>query len=86
MDWDRAGRAKWIANYLGLILDRHILGDVLDGGIFSTLFTSRYPEIAKQAERVSVEVISIEFDTSERMFKALRKARVNVAYAPAAFQ
>lgn len=75
MDWDRAGRAKWIANYLALILDRHVLGDVPDGGSFSKLFTSRYPEIAKQAERVSEEVISIGFDTPEKMFKALGKAR-----------
>ena len=73
---DRQSRAVWIANHVGFILDRHFFGDAPGGSSFSTWFESRYSEIAKKAELVAAEVISIGFDTPKKMFVALERARV----------
>ncbi len=71
-----AGKAFWVANYLGFILDCHVNGDTPGSSDFSTWFASRYPETVREAERVAAEVISMEFDTPKKMFEALESTRV----------
>lgn len=73
---DRADKALWIANHLGFILEHYVLGDAPGDSNYAKWFDSRYPRIVKQAELVAAEVISMGFDTPEKMFAALERARV----------
>lgn len=72
---DPAGRAHWTANFMGHVLDQHVLGEGLASNDFLEWFSKRYPEIADEARKIAAEVISMGFDTPEKMFAALRTAR-----------
>lgn len=72
---DSAGKAHWIANCLGHILSQHVLGVNSADDKFLQWFTERHPSIAHEAECIAAEVISIGFETPEKMFIALEIAR-----------
>jgi len=72
---DAAGKAHWTANCLGHVLAQHVLGDDPVSADFLDWFSARYPDIEDEARRVASKVISIGFDTPEKMFLALDAAR-----------
>ena len=72
---DAAGKAHWIANFMGHILYLNINGDTHADEDYFKWFTERYPSIASEAERIAEKVISIGFDTPDKMFNALSEAR-----------
>ncbi len=76
---DAAGRAHWIANCLGHLLDQHVLGETPEGTQFFDWFSRRYPQIAADAERIAREVVLIGFDTPGKMFTAMHKAHSMLA-------
>jgi hypothetical protein len=72
---DPGERALWIANFLGCILDRKVLGDEPATVEFGTWFSSRFPEIASEAKRIADSVAPAGFDTPDKMLVALDTAR-----------
>jgi hypothetical protein len=70
-----AGKAHWIANCLGHILNQHVLGDDPTESAFLEWFSSRYPQILAEANNIANAVIAIGFDTPDKMFAALEQAR-----------
>jgi len=72
---DLAGKAHWIANCLGHLLDQHVLGKEPTVSEFLEWFELRYPTIAVEARKLANEVISIGFDTPDTMMVSLGHAR-----------
>lgn len=78
---DSAERALWIANFLGCILDRHVLGDEPATVEFAAWFSSRFPEIATEAQQIADALVSTGFDTPDKMLAALDMARTMLGAA-----
>lgn len=73
---DPAGKAHWIANCLGHILNQHVLGAEPNESKFLEWFSSRYSQILADAHKVAEAVIATGFETPDKMFTALERARV----------
>lgn len=75
---DLPRRAEWIANYLGILLDDAVLGEIPESKSFRQWFSSRYPDIASDAEKLAARILEIGFDKPTTCDAALSCAREHV--------